>query len=185
MSGSAPGDEGATPQELLLEGCRRNNVELLQEVIQTVSKQRGTAAGNLAGLINSAVDGIGNHCLHLAAINGSYDALDLLLDQEGVEVDPIDRFEGDTPLHKTVRFVNGLPKADWESAKAIVEMLIEAGADPKLRNKAKLKAMDLVDPANTDLRSLLQRAEFAMMAGNDVVDEDDDDGPTGSASDSE
>lgn len=47
--------------------------------------------------------------------------------------------------------------------------------------------MELVDPRNTALRSVLQKAEFAMMAGNDVVNDDDDGagGATGSASDSE
>ena len=46
--------------------------------------------------------------------------------------------------------------------------------------------MELVDPRNTDLRASLQKAEFTMTAGNDVVDNDaEDDGPTGSASDSE
>ena len=54
----------------------------------------------------------------------------------------------------------------------------------RIRNKAKLKAFELVDPRNTELRKTLQKAEFAMMAGDDVVD-DEDEGPTGSASDSE
>ena len=49
-----------------------------------------------------------------------------------------------------------------------------------------MKPMDLVDPANTELRSVLQRAEFALLAGADVLREEDvDGGPTGSASDSE
>ena len=56
----------------------------------------------------------------------------------------------------------------------------------RLRNKAKLKPMELVDPRNTELRSILQKAEFAMAAGDDiVVNDDEDEGPTGSASDSE
>jgi hypothetical protein len=55
----------------------------------------------------------------------------------------------------------------------------------RIRNKAKLKAVELVDPRNTELRSILQRAEYAITAGDDVVEEDDDEGPTGSASDSE
>lgn len=59
------------------------------------------------------------------------DVMDLILDQEGVEVDPIDRFEKDTPLHKAVRFVNARPKQDWEGAKALVDLLIDAGADPR------------------------------------------------------
>jgi hypothetical protein len=46
--------------------------------------------------------------------------------------------------------------------------------------------MELVDPRNNKLRLTLQKAEMAQMAGNDVVNEDDEDeGPTGSASDSE
>jgi hypothetical protein len=58
--------------------------------------------------------------------------------------------------------------------------------DRRIRNKAKLKAFDLVDPRNTELRTILQKAEYALTAGNDLVqDDDEDDGPTGSASDSE
>lgn len=138
------------------------------------------------------------------------DVLDLLLDQEGLEVDPIDRLEADTPLHKAVRFVNGLSRSEWEAGSSIVELLLDAGADPRcfpllrfflsfpylwsrganpkgknrIRNKAKLKAQELVDPRNTALRNILQKAEFAIMAGDDVVDEDDN-GATGSASDSD
>ena len=55
----------------------------------------------------------------------------------------------------------------------------------RIRNKAKLKAVELVDPRNIELRSMLQKAEYAVTAGDDVVEEDDDEGPTGSASDSE
>lgn len=136
------------------------------------------------------------------------DVLDLLLDQEGLEVDPIDRLEADTPLHKAVRFVNGLSRSEWEAGSSIVELLLDAGADPRcfpllcffflsrifglevlirrnrIRNKAKLKAQELVDPRNTALRNILQKAEFAIMAGDDVVDEDDS-RATGSASDSD
>jgi hypothetical protein len=46
-------------------------------------------------------------------------------------VDPIDRMEGDTPLHKSVRYVNKLNKEDWAGASALVELLVEAGADPR------------------------------------------------------
>ena len=57
--------------------------------------------------------------------------LDILLDQEGLEVDPEDRLERDSPLHKAVRFVNGLPKEEWEAGASIVELLLDAGADPR------------------------------------------------------
>ena len=59
------------------------------------------------------------------------DVLDTLLDQEGLEVDPVDRMEGDTPLHKAVRFVNELAKPEWEAGSSLVELLLDAGADPR------------------------------------------------------
>ncbi len=59
------------------------------------------------------------------------EVLDRLLDVEGLEVDPIDRLEGDTPLHKAVRAVNGLPQEAWDEAAALVELLLDAGADPR------------------------------------------------------
>ena len=55
----------------------------------------------------------------------------MLLDQEGLEVDPIDRLDADTPLHKAVRFINEQSKADWENAMSVVELLLDAGADPR------------------------------------------------------
>ena len=55
----------------------------------------------------------------------------------------------------------------------------------RIRNKAKLRPIDLMDPRNTELRSTLQKAELAMMAGDDVVDEDEDDAPDGPGSESD
>ena len=62
------------------------------------------------------------------------EVLDHLLDQEGLEVDPLDRMDGDTPLHKAVRFVNKLEKAEWHSGAQFVELLVDAGADPRYVN---------------------------------------------------
>lgn len=161
--------QGASPRELVLEACRRNNVDLLQDVINNLSKKSAStslkAADRVAEVINNAVDGIGNHCLHLAATSGSCEShlvsatvlaslgsplqadarknvlgvdevMDLILDQEGVEVDPLDRFEKDTPLHKAVRFVNGLPKSQWPNGQLLVDLLVDAGADPRSDTRA-------------------------------------------------
>ena len=64
------------------------------------------------------------------------------------------------------------------------------GGTNRIKNKAKLKPLELVDPRNKDLRAMLQKAEFTLMAGDDVVAVDDDEedevhGGAGSASDSE
>lgn len=65
-------------------------------------------------------------------------------------------------------------------------MMLEAGSDPRIRNKAKLKAADLVNPSNTELREAIQKAEYVMQNEGDFVDvEEEDDGPTGSNSDSD
>ncbi|KAF2476909.1 ankyrin repeat protein-like protein [Lindgomyces ingoldianus] len=183
-------EEGASPRELILEACRRNNTSLLEETIADLVSAAPKAGKKpteyVAETLNKAFDGVGNGCLHLAATYGSYEVLDILLDQEGLEIDELDRMELDTPLHKAVRYVNSLDKSEWASAgHAIVDILLDAGCDPRIRNKAKLKPVELVDPRNTELRSMLQKGEFAMTASGDVVEEDDDDGPTGSASDSE
>jgi ankyrin repeat protein len=182
-------EEGASPRELILEACRRNNTSLLEETIEDLSsaapKLGKKPAEYVAETLNKAVDGVGNGCLHLAATYGSYEILDILLDQEGLEIDEADRMEHDTPLHKAVRYVNSLDKSEWVSVgHPIVDILLDAGCDPRIRNKAKLKPLELADPRNTELRSMLQKAEFSMMAGDDVV-QDDDDGPTGSESESD
>lgn len=182
-------EDGASPRELILEACRRDNTELLEETIadlaSAATKSGKKPAEHVAAILNGARDGVGNGCLHLAATYGSYHALDILLDQEGLEIDEIDRMEQDTPLHKAVRYVNSLDKSDWQSSGLpIVDILLDAGCDPRIRNKAKLKPIELADPRNTELRSMLQKGEFSMQAGGDVVEEDDD-GPTGSASDSD
>lgn len=182
-------EQGASPRELILEACRRNNTSLLEETLaelEAAAKKAGKKPEEyVAETLNKAADGVGNGCLHVAATYGSYEVLDILLDQEGLEIDEIDRLERDTPLHKAVRYVNSLDKADWEGVgHPIVDILLDAGCDPRIRNKAKLKPVELADPKNTALRSMLQKGEYAMTAGGDVV-EDDDAGPTGSASDSD
>lgn len=52
----------------------------------------------------------------------------------------------------------------------LVEYLIDAGADTRMRNKAKLKPVELVDPRNKELRARLQKEEFSKMIGSDIVD---------------
>jgi hypothetical protein len=64
--------QGATPRELVLEACRRNNTDLLQEVIDLFNKKNPkTAEDEIAALLNTARDGIGQGVLHIAAANGN------------------------------------------------------------------------------------------------------------------
>ncbi|KAF2114425.1 ankyrin repeat protein-like protein [Lophiotrema nucula] len=181
-------EEGASPRELILEACRRNNTSLLEETLadlaSSASKAKQDPTGYVAKTLNEAFDGVGNGCLHVAATYGNYEILDLLLDQEGLEIDELDHLEKDTPLHKAVRYVNTLTPSTWSAGHPIVDILLDAGCDPRIRNKAKLKPVELVDPRNKDLRTILQKGEYNFTSAGDVVEEEDD-GPTGSASDSE
>ena len=126
-------------------------------------------------------------CVH--GHHSSARVLDFLLDQEGLETDPIDRIEQDIPLHSAVRFINSCSPTDWDEHIELVEMLLDAGADPLKRNKAKLKPLELADPRNKRLRARLAQGErdFLATQGADLVgdgdDEEEDGGGPGSASD--
>ena len=113
--------------------------------------------------------------------------IDYLLDQEGFECDPLNKREGDTPLHSAVRWANEQGKENHDFVIQLVEMMLDAGSDPRIRNKAKLKAADLVNPSNTELREAIQKAEYVMQNEGDFVEVEDeeDEGPTGSNSDSD
>jgi len=67
--------QGASPRELVLEACRRNNTELLEETIKTLaaaaSKSGKKPEEHVADILNHARDGVGNGCLHVAATFGS------------------------------------------------------------------------------------------------------------------
>jgi len=106
--------------------------------------------------------------------------MDELLDQEGLEVDPVNKLERATPLHKAVQFAKDEKKLGLE----IVKMLVDAGADPRIRNKQKQKPIDIADPRDKELRDMLLKGEYMMTAGDDLVQEDDYVG-TGSGSESD
>ncbi|KAK4507576.1 hypothetical protein PRZ48_001311 [Zasmidium cellare] len=164
-------EQGASPKELLIEASRRNNTDLLTEVFST--PPISSKPDLIAKFLNTTTDALGASALHIAAQYGSYEVLDTILDQEGVEIDGQERREGDTCLHKAVRFAN--EEGDKERGRAVVDILVDAGCDPRIRNKAKLKAIDLVDPRNTELRKDLQKAELTLQMSSDVVQEDEDD----------
>lgn len=167
-------DDGASPRELLIESCRRNNTALLSTLFHPSDPT------TTARFLNTTTDALGASALHLAAQYASYDVLDLLLDQEGVEIDVPEPRDGDTCLHRAVRFVaEAMARGDAEDAgrgKACVDILVDAGCDPRIRNKARLRPIDLADPKDGELRRTLQKAEMGMQLGDDVVVEDEEDG---------
>ncbi|EFX02393.1 ankyrin repeat protein [Grosmannia clavigera kw1407] len=158
--------QGASVQEQLVEACRRNNTDLLSEVLE------GRSEDEIARLLNETTTVMGNHLYHEAAAAGNYEIIDMLLDQPGFECDPLSRREKDTPLHTVVRWSNKEPPAQQPFAQALVEMMLEAGSNPRLKNGAGLTATQLVDPRYPGLRQVIQRHEYAQLNAGDFVEAD-------------
>ncbi|KAM7201894.1 hypothetical protein V8F20_004602 [Naviculisporaceae sp. PSN 640] len=168
MAGPAAEEhEGATIQERLIEACRRDNTSLLSELLSSVSPS------SIPDLLNNTTTVMGNHLYHEAASRGNYDVIDMLLDQDGFECDPINRLEGDTPLHSAIRWINSEPPAQREFGNALVEMMLEAGSNPRVKNKGGLTALQLVDPRNTGLKEVIQKHEYASLNAGDFVEADE------------
>jgi len=159
--------DGASTSELLIEACRRNNTDLLSSLLADKPDPE------IAQLLNTTTTVMGNHLYHEAALRGNYEVIDSLLDQPGFECDPVNRIEGDTPLHSAIRWINSEPAEQREFGNALVEMMLEAGSNPRVKNKGGLTALQLVDPRNTGLRELIQKHEYASLNAGDFVSADE------------
>lgn len=95
--------------------------------------------------------------------------IDHLLDQANFECDPVNRQEGDTPLHSAIRWINSEPPAQREFGNHLVDMMLEAGSSPRIKNKGGLTAIQLVDPRNKGLRELIQKHEYAALNAGDFI----------------
>ncbi|KAF3807334.1 hypothetical protein GCG54_00008791 [Colletotrichum gloeosporioides] len=126
----------------------------------------------LSRILNETTTVMGNHLYHEAASRGNYEIIDLLLDQPNFECDPVNRLEGDTPLHTAIRWINSEPPAQREFGNALVDMMLEAGSNPRVKNKGGLTALQLVDPRNAALRDLIQKHEYASLNAGDFINVD-------------
>lgn len=142
--------EGASVAEQLIGAARSNNESLIESLIAGKSK------AEVAKLLNTTVDPVGNGLLHLAAGNGALEVVDLILDQEGVEIEHLNRLQHNTPLFCAVEYAvkdpaGGIP---------IVELLIEAGANPSPKNKAGKRPKDVAKDI-PELMDVLMGAQLA------------------------
>ncbi|KAL2757799.1 hypothetical protein ACRALDRAFT_1079888 [Sodiomyces alcalophilus JCM 7366] len=160
MAGDDEVHDGASTKELLIEACRRNNTDLLQELIDDIPDE-----DQLSKILNETTTVMGNHLFHEAASQGNY--------QHNFECDPINRLEGDTPLHSAIRWINSEPPVQRPFGNALVDMMLEAGCSPRVKNKGGLTALQLVDPSNKELRELIQKHEYAALNAGDFVRPED------------
>lgn len=172
-------DEGASPRELVVEACRRDQQHLIEQVLDTMSEKSNE---EVAKFFNNVKDAMGNYALHICAMYGSYDVMDALFDIQYFECDPLTRQDQDTPLHVAVRFAN---EKDSNLGLEMIEMMCEAGCDPRVRNKHGQKPVDLVYGDYKDIKAALQKAEYILNENIQVDEEEGAGGDAGSASDSD
>ncbi|KAI4517015.1 ankyrin [Schizophyllum commune Loenen D] len=160
--------EGASNNERLMAAARDDNVEMLEEIFEQ------------GGFDINYQDGLGNTALHVAVSHGSTDVLEHILSHEDCDVDPINRIEKATPLHLAVQVDHP------ELRKYLVESLLEAGADTRIKDKNGETALDLVPTDDTETRALFRKAAAERSrAREEVVESDDDEPGSGSGSESE
>ncbi|KAJ5040017.1 hypothetical protein NUH16_009817 [Penicillium rubens] len=170
-------DEGASPRELVVEACRRDQPHLIEQVLNEMEEKTNE---QVAQFFNEVTDSMGNHALHVCAQYGSYDTMDALFDIQFFECDPLTRLDNDTPLHIAVRYAND---KDAELGEAMIKMMCEVGCDPRVRNKHGQKPAELVFN-NNEIKKTLQQTEYIMAEGiQNTGDGVDSDG--GEASDSD
>lgn len=172
--------EGASYPEQLLEAARRNNTELLLQIKSELNNDQE----KLANLINTTSEVITlNSPLHLATQLGNWEFIDIVLDIEGVEIDPINR-EGDTPLHLAVKYTIDEPEHGY----FVIDNLLDAGSDPRIKDKHNLKPVDYVNKDNQKLKDLLESAEYAIsmeIPDDEILAAEQGDDDEGSASESD
>ncbi|GAA6059435.1 hypothetical protein JCM10212_005374 [Sporobolomyces blumeae] len=166
----------STANERLVAAAKQDLVDLLSETLE----------GEEPCDVNYQ-DGLGNTALHYAASSPSPDALQLLLETDGTDVDLQNRLDRATPLHLAVKLENE------DARHGVIEMLLDAGANPSIRDRHGLKVADYLRPDSSEVdKSILQMireaiAEQTMGSGiaNNADLAEDSDGEPGSGSESD
>ncbi|KAF1797467.1 ankyrin repeat-containing domain protein [Mucor lusitanicus] len=141
-------EEKTTDNDLMLAACRNDLDEMLEDIFKE---------GDFD--INHT-DDLGDTALHYTARFGSLTCMELLLKIPNINVNLKNKKEGNTPLHLAVQY-----EEDPEVALNMVDILIDAGADPRVQNNAKSTVEDYVVGRSDDMRDLIDRA----VAGYDMV----------------
>lgn len=110
--------------------------------------------------------------------------MDELLNIECLECDPLTPRDKETPIHTAVRHA---VERDLQIGTAMAKMLVDAGGDPRTKDKHGRTPAQTCDPKASELRSWLISQEYILREGlkQEAQEVDADEGPTGSASDSE
>ncbi|GAA5835888.1 hypothetical protein JCM9279_002132 [Rhodotorula babjevae] len=166
----------ATPNERIVFAAKQDAVDMIDEILN----------GDDSAYDLNYQDGLGNTALHYAVSGPSPEVLTLLLDLEPVDVDLQNRLDRATPLHLAVKLEN-------EAARqGVVDMLLEAGADPNLKDRYGRKPAEYLHPDRSEADKAIQQAIRVALADrimggtkNNADLADDDEGEPGSGSESD
>jgi len=155
-------EDVTTLHKLLIDAARTDNIDQLDEEVFSKVKKDGKFDINYQ-------DGIRNTALHYAASEGSLDVLEAILTYDGCDVDYVN-IEGATPLHLAVKI------KEPELRALIVDSLLDAGADTRIKDKAGELAQDYVAKDDTETLNAFHRRELEdSLSKNDIASDDDDD----------
>ncbi|GAA98600.1 uncharacterized protein L969DRAFT_18087 [Mixia osmundae IAM 14324] len=164
-----PATDGASPEQRLWHAAKSDSEDMALECLKLA--ENGHCDVN-------AFDGVGQTALHYAASTPSPTVLDLLLEYEATDVDLRATRTGDTPLHLAVRHTRP------DVRRGVAETLLDAGADPRVRNHDHLLAIDLLpargtrsqpeEAENEGLRASFNQAEQEMAMDNSMIVTNDD-----------
>ncbi|KAG8950481.1 hypothetical protein FRC04_007496 [Tulasnella sp. 424] len=158
-------EKGASNNERLLLAAQQDNVDLWEEIL-----------GDGDDFDINYADGLGNTALHYAAQRGSENVIEKILEQDGCDVDPVNRLDGATPLHMACQL------EDEDTRTTIIWHLLEAGADMRIKDKHGSLAEDLLPGDDKDSRELFRKYQATnAIAAGDIAE--DSDGEPGSGSD--
>ncbi|TFY75695.1 hypothetical protein EWM64_g8316 [Hericium alpestre] len=157
--------KGADNNQRLLAAAREDNEDLLQEVFSE------------GGYDINFHDGLGNTALHYAVSHGSTDVLELLLEHDGCDVDPINRLEKATPLLLAVQLENKALR------KHVINSLLEAGADTRIKDKNGDTVLSFLSdtPEDREIKDMLRKSQAQAAVSMDDVASDGEEG-SGSSS---
>lgn len=112
--------------------------------------------------------------------------MDRLFDVEFLECDPLTPRDKETPLHVIVRYAN---ERDAELGNAMAKMAIDAGCDPRVKDRHGNKPIAIAEWSNHELRKILADEEIILNEGlrphGDEYEVDPEDLANNSASDSD
>lgn len=113
--------------DLILSASRQNQHERVRGMIEV---------GNVPASHGNA---LGQTSLHICAMWGSLDCMEVLI-EHGADTNAANMLNGDTPLHIAV----SSNKTSADVKKKLVNVLVEAGADPDLRDYGGKAPADLL-----------------------------------------